>query len=373
MKTYACKVQNAQSLIDLMVLQRDVFNFISEKHFGSDNNIVKLHSKVYNKTRKKFRIPSKYIVNSEKECLSNYRSAKSNKHKLEKPIEKKNLSIQLDRDIFTYQKDVFRVTTLEGRKTFELEIYPLIGKMFSKYKFSPPKLYVRQGEVYAGFTFDIPEILPQNELACGVDLGLRRIATTSEGKIFQDKPYLANKRKVRYKKRQLQSKGTKSAKRKLKTIRRTESRQTRDFVHRLSKAIIKSTKADHIIIEDLSKIKDKKKRGISKYQKINRLSQAPFFMIRQFLTYKAPLYGKVVKTVCPSFTSQIDHRTGRKDGERRGCRYICKDGIILDADVNASLVIAARSKHPVSSCKGLDGQAKVNRLNVLCTVSKSLV
>lgn len=47
MITYSVKIKNAESLIKLMTLQREMFNFISEKHFGSENNIVILHSKVY--------------------------------------------------------------------------------------------------------------------------------------------------------------------------------------------------------------------------------------------------------------------------------------------------------------------------------------
>ena len=64
---------------------------------------------------------------------------------------------------------------------------------------------------------------------------------------------------------------------------------------------------------------------------------------------KAQLSGKRVETVSPVNTSQIDSRTGLKDGERRGRRYVCRDGVVLDADWNAAVNIVNRSKHPVSS------------------------
>jgi len=373
MISYLCKIKNSESLLELLKVQRDIVNFASELHFGHKNSIIELHSKVYYKARKKFKCPAQVIIKAEQECLSSYRTIKTSKHKLKSPVKKLGLSMQLDKHLYSYKKGVLKLTTLDGRKVFEFETYSLIEELFKKYKFGDPKLFVKDNEIYISFPFEIPEQPPQNNKACGIDLGIRRIATTSEGKIFTDKTYLGTKRKTRFKKRSLQSKGTKSAKRKLYKIKYKERRQTRNFVHRLTKQILKSTDCGYIVIEDLSKIKDKKKKGISKYQKINRLSQAPFYLIRQFLTYKAPLHNKEVITVCPSYTSQIDHRTGRKDGERKGCRYYCKDGIVLDADQNASINIAIRSKLPISSCKGLDGQAIVTKLNVLTDKPRNLL
>ena len=89
----------------------------------------------------------------------------------------------------------------------------------------------------------------------------------------------------------------------------------------------------------------------------------PFYQLLTILTYKAVLLSKQVITVCPSYTSQIDHRTGLKDGIRQGCRYIGKDGFIQHADINAAMNIANRSKRPISQClKPLTyGQAVVNQ------------
>ena len=65
----------------------------------------------------------------------------------------------------------------------------------------------------------------------------------------------------------------------------------------------------------------------------------------------------------PAFTSQRDYR-GIPDGKRQGCRYYASDGIVYDADWNASVNIANLCSHvsqiPVSHVKVLDGQAAVN-------------
>ena len=46
--------------------------------------------------------------------------------------------------------------------------------------------------------------------------------------------------------------------------------------------------------------------------------------------------------VNPAYTSQIDSRTGLLQGRRRRDRFYCRDGVVLDADVNAACNIPAR-------------------------------
>ena len=79
------------------------------------------------------------------------------------------------------------------------------------------------------------------------------------------------------------------------------------------------------------------------------------------MTYKAENQGKTVLLVSPSWTSQTDCLTGKREGERRGCRFYAKSGMIYDADINAAINIAKVSKHPVSQTLRLTyGQATVN-------------
>jgi IS605 OrfB family transposase len=320
------------------------------------------------------------VVSALNDCLAKYKTVKSNKQKISSPIVKKGLSMHLNKNLCKFtkpDKSEIKLTAIGGKRvTVKLHLYDRVLDYIKKYDMKHPSLYVKDGEIYLGLIFDTKDnVVNERESAIGVDLGIRRIAATSEGKIYQDKEYLKRKRKVRYLKRQLQSvihtKKSKSAKRKLKSIRRKESNQTKNFVHHLSKKILTDTQANVIVIEDLSQIKAKK--GKKKYQNLNKISQVPFYQIKQFLTYKAPLYGKRVEVICPAYTSQIDYRTGNKDGLRRGCRYYGKDGVILDAELNASNNIAMRSKLPVSSlilCQGLDGQAVVTRLIVGNTLSR---
>lgn len=350
--------------------EQKVFNEASQMHFAKDgkqkNSIVELHGKFYSKFRSENpEIPSQIVIRGEQSCLSAYRSIKSNKHKISKPIEKKNLSIRLDKRIYSWKNNKIKLTSLAGRVTADFNRYPRLEELLKSYEFCDPLLFLRDGKIWISLTFKVstkPESV--EKLAVGIDLGVNRAIVTSEGLMIQDKKFNKEKRKLRFLKRQLQSKGTQSAKKHLRKIRRKEFNRNKSQSHLLANSIIKSTEANVLVLEDLTGLKNPKgkKKKVSRSNQ-NKIGQVPFAELRRILTYKAPIYGKTVILVDPKFTSQIDSRTGLKDGERKGSRYYCKDGVILDADINAAVNIAKRSKLPVSlgSNTKTYGQAVVTR------------
>lgn len=355
--------EDKQKIIQMLEAERFCWNECSKVKFHDvpKNSIVDLHSKFYKKFRdSQPEIPAQIVISVQRAILSAFKSIKSSKHKISKPPEKKRLSIRLDANSFSYKNNIFSLINLGKRLKAKPEIYPKLQELLNKYTFCDPLLLEKGGDIWINLTFEIPDSPPQNTLAVGVDLGILRYAATSEGNIYQDKQFNGRKRKLRHNKSKLQlvaSKGSKSAKRKLKKLRRAEANINKNFIHHLSAKIIKDTKADTIVVENLKSIKVKK----HKHQNKNRISQVPMYMLRQFLTYKALLAKKTVIEVCPSYTSQMDHRTNKCDGERRGRRYYSKTGIIYDADINAAINIAARSKLPVSQTERLTyGQAIVN-------------
>lgn len=354
------KEEDKAKIIEMLEFERSAWNECSKVKFDiSTNSIVLLHGKFYTTFRKdRPEVPSQVVIAAERSVLSAYRGIKSNKHKLEKPPEKKKLSIRLDKRTYSYKKGIFSIISSGKRVKCSPHVYPKLQGLISKYPFFDPLLVERGGDVWICLTFDMPDILPQNTLAVGVDVGICNFAATSEGNLYQDKKFNGRKRKLRFNKRKLQSKSkiSKSAKRKLKKINSRERNMTRNFSHHLANKIISDTKADTIVLENLKSIKVKK----HKYQNKNRISQVPMFELRQILTYKALLHNKQVITVCPAYTSQIDHRTGKLDGKRIGGRYIGKDGQILHADCNAACNIALRSKLPCSISNYYAWQAKVN-------------
>ena len=141
----------------------------------------------------------------------------------------------------------------------------------------------------------------------------------------------------------------------LKKLRRKERNKNKNQTHLVANTILK-TKANVIALENLKGIKAKK----HKKQNKNGISQVPIFELRRILTYKAENMGKHVCLVSPAYTSQIDSVTGLREGTRNGIRFYAKSGIVYDADINAAINIARRSKHPISQGNLLDGQGVVN-------------
>ena len=347
-------------IVGMLYKQRFAWNECSKVKFNiPTNSIVLLHGQFYTKFRQsRPEIPSQVVISAEQSVLSAYRSIKSNKQKLDKPPEKRKLSIRLDKRTYSYKNGVFSIISLEKRVKCSPYIYPKLQELISKYRFCDPLLFEKNGEIWICLTFDIPKVLSQNKLAVGVDVGICNLAATSEGNLYQDKQFNGRKRKLRFNKRKLQSKSkiSKSARRKLKKLKHKERKINQNFSHHLANKIISDTKADTIVLENLKSIKVKK----HKYQNKNRISQVPMFELRRILTYKALLNNKQVITVSPAYTSQIDHRTGKLDGKRMGGRYIGKDNQILHADVNAACNIGLQSKLPCSINDYYAWQAKVN-------------
>jgi len=342
--------------------QRELVNNASKLQFSDLNrlsNIKALHNEFYHKTRINFQdTPSQIVIKSEQECLASYKSIKSNEHEISKPFVKHNLSLRLDKRIYSRTKDKFiiNIITTDKRKLFKIVSYPKLDELMNNYDYSDPLIFVRDNELYISLTFDVrPKEKEKKNLCLGVDLGIRRVATCSDGRLIIDKKFNKEKRKLRYLKRCLQSNGSKSARKHLKKIRRKERNKNKNQTHLVANEILK-TKANVIALENLKGIKAKK----HKKQNKNGVSQVPFFELRRVLTYKAENMGKHVCLVSPAYTSQIDSVTGLKEGTRNGCRFYSNSGVVYDADINAAINIARRSKHPISQGNLLDGQGVIN-------------
>ena len=359
--------EQKSKILTMLEAQRKAWNECSKVRFEkvSKNSIVELHKQFYQDFRDRNPdIPAQLVISAENSVLSAYRSAKSNKHKLKSPYVKKSLSLRLDKRSYSYKKIgedfVFSVISLDKRVKCGIQLYSKLSELLGKHKFCDPSLFVKNGEVWITLSFKIPLLLPKTRTALGIDLGCRVLAATSDGNLYVDKNFNARKRRIRYLKRCLQSKGTKSAKCHLSKIKHKEHNLNKNFSHHLANKILLDVKADVLVLEDVTGIKKKKK-----FENKNRISQVPFYLLKQLLTYKAALLPepKTVISVNPSFTSQLDCKTGIKDGVRKGRRYYAKSGEVYDADVNAAVNIGKRSKLPVSYNSILDGQAVVTRLN----------
>jgi transposase len=93
-----------------------------------------------------------------------------------------------------------------------------VRELFSTCVPKDPTIFARNGRLFLSVPFEVPSLPCKDDTSLGVDLGMKRFFVTSEGKSFVDKEYLKERRKLRYLKRCLQSKGSHSSKRHLQRL-----------------------------------------------------------------------------------------------------------------------------------------------------------
>jgi IS605 OrfB family transposase len=193
-------------------------------------------------------------------------------------------------------------------------------------------------------TNKIPEPTTETGIL-GIDRGINNVAVTSANQFFNSKAINNVRCKYAYLRKQLQSKGTRSAKRKLIELSGRERRFKADVNHRIAKEIVNSPYG-MFVLEDLSGIRERnqcKKKGGKHGRTMNRkLGSWSFLQLEQFVHYKAEGLGKAVLLVDASYTSQRCSQCGHIAKENRdGAKFHCHScGFELHADLNASRNIA---------------------------------
>jgi IS605 OrfB family transposase len=175
----------------------------------------------------------------------------------------------------------------------------------------------------------------------GIDRGIIYPIVSSNNKFFDSKHLRNIKGKYQWLKSQLQSKGTKSAKRHLQRLSGREKRFVRDTNHILSKRIVEM-EFDCFAFEKLQ-ISRKKSNGRKFNKKLGSWSPR---QLLSFVEYKAENLGKSVVFVKADYTSQTCSVCGFKSRQNRnGLSFKClKCGFSLHSDLNASRNIAELGK-----------------------------
>lgn len=258
-----------------------------------------------------------------------------------------------DRILTVKSIDTVSILTLDGRifvPMFVCEYHSSIINNALRVRGQADLGYI-DGKFFLFLVAELPD-KPENVLEgfLGVDLGIAKIATTSDGKYYSGAK-VKNLRRRNFKLRQkLQAKGTKSAKRLLKKRRRKESRFATDVNHCISKKLVQVAKGTKraIVLENLKGIRERARKGTRKTVcKTMRqaLSSWAFYQLRQFIEYKAQAAGVQVIYVDPRNTSRTCSKCGHVDKKSRRDQehFVCTAcGHALNADINAALNIARR-------------------------------
>ena len=305
----------------------------------------------YYQIRDEFKLSSQMVIRAIAKVCETY----SDKNKLDKVHTfKPHGAIVYDDRILTVKSiDTVSILTLGGRISVPMSVCEYHARILN----NALKIRGQTDLGYIGgkfYLFLVAECAdkPQNtsEGFLGVDLGIAKIAATSDGKFYSGTKVKNIRRRYFRLRQNLQAKGTKSAKRKLKQRRRKESRFATDINHCISKRLVEVAKGTNraIVLEDLKGIRERTRKGTRKtVSKTMRqaLSSWSFYQLRKFIEYKAKAAGVLVIYVDPRNTSRTCSKCGHVDKKSRRDQehFVCTAcGHALNADINAALNISRR-------------------------------
>lgn len=295
-------------------------------------NNIELHPFVYKEIRS-FGLPSQLAISCIKQACGFVKKAKSN------PIINK-VSIRYNSPrSFSFKNNVLSISTIEGRVKIPIKIPDYALKYFNDWDIKESLLTKSfKGDYYFTFTFlrKNSECSNLQIRVLGIDLGINNLAVTSDKQFFKSSKVKQIKRKFKFLRSKLQSKGTRSAKKLLKKISGREKRFMRGVNHKISKEIVSVFDGNKIVMENLKGI-----RKVFRGRKMNYwISNWSFFQLQNFIQYKAERKGIEVVRVKPNYTSQICSKCGQL-GSRSGSCFSCHCGFSLNADLNASQNLAS--------------------------------
>lgn len=249
----------------------------------------------------------------------------------------------------TYKVDwesrTVRLSTNTGRQTICF-ILPAYAEKYAGCDTDSADLMNRDGTWYLHIIVTVPAPnIEQTNTVIGVDLGLSQPAVTSNNRFLGEPRWKAREGRLFKLKRALQKKGTKSARRHLRRLRKKQARYRRDCDHVLSKQIVNAAPVGSTIaLENLTDIR-KRTKIKRKTETSRRIHSWSFAQLKGFITYKAEERGQMVGVVDPRHTSQMCSCCGHiaRNNRRSRAVFICRAcGYHLHADLNAARNIAAK-------------------------------
>lgn len=317
---------------------RQACNFVSQYIFDNQFNLTyqSLNKKLYSSLRGLFGLKSQLAQSSIKTTIARYKTVKQqlfrkpyrykdedgNWQRIPKDLEwlwkpvsfrRPQADLVRNRDYsFADDGQVLSINTLGKRTKCTFEGEHFAGYLNGSYQLGTAKLVELQGRWYLHIpvTKTVEDFQKENvRHVVGIDRGLRFLAVSydEQGKTeFVSGKKIATKRhKFQEVRKQLQAKGTKSAKRKLKAVSGRENRWMSDVNHQISKTLVQKYGKDTLfVLEDLAGVSFEES-NLSRTAKQNYdLRSWSFYQLEQFLTYKAHENRSEVLKVSAKYTSQ---------------------------------------------------------------------
>lgn len=315
----------------------DMFNQYVDWAFKNHTyNKNKAHKELYQNFRTKYpSVPSALV-----QCIRDtaLEAVKQNKFK-HKPKKKLYSGLRLNKCLISIKSE--NISVIHPTKRQKLQIkYPKHFSDFKNAKFQSATLNYsfKQKAIILNLQYkflDTP-VKSTGEII-GVDRGLYNIVTCSNGFKISGNKLRAKQRKDLFNKRNIQAKGTKSAKHKLKKLSRKLARFSKDVNHCISKQLVNIPNVNTLVFENLKNIGKK-----SKGKKLNKwIHSWSFYQLQIFTEYKAKELGIKVSYVDPRYTSQKCSKCGHIDKNNRNKHsfHCLQCGFGINADLNAAINI----------------------------------
>jgi len=232
--------EQAQSLKQTLEMANSACNYISELAWEKKTfRQFPLHKLAYHDARSKFPLTAQIVVRCISKVADAYKADRKSKR-----VFKPHGAIAFDNRILRWyiSRSEVSIWTINGRMRIPFVCGERQLELLKSQRGESDLVFVN-GQFYLFTYCDVEEPTPLDvEDVLGVDFGIVNLAADSDGEIFSGKAVEENRRKYEHRRRSLQRKGTKSAKRKLKRLSGKQARFQSNVNHVISKRLVKRRK-----------------------------------------------------------------------------------------------------------------------------------
>lgn len=345
-----------KSLLSSMEQYMLACNFISENiaenHSLSAQNVQKA---LYDIIRSDFGLTAQMTCSAIRTVVAKYKTIRTtlkNKAKSKKSCRKakkpelwdfkpefKQLQCDLlwNRDYSFLKGDerIFSISTISGRIKVPFQnngVEHYFDK--SRYTFGTGHLTQKRGKFYllVSVKEQVEECKPEEvKQVVGIDRGIRFLAVSHDknnrARFFSGAQIKQRRAKFKDLRRELQKKGTPSARKRIKAMGQRENRWMSDVNHCVTKALVEHYPAKTLfVLEDLSGIRGATEQ-VRRKDRYVQVSWA-YYDFEQKMKYKAERKSCLVINVCPKYTSQrcpICGHVQKSNRNHKLHRFCCKN------------------------------------------------
>jgi IS605 OrfB family transposase len=272
-----------------------------------------LQKLVYQDVRATFRLTAQVVLRCIAKVTDAYKLDQTTKRTF-RPLG----SIAYDARILSWRLDQNEISiwTVEGRQRIPFLAHARAKELLGGER-GESDLCLIGGEFYLFTACKVDEPTPSDVSDfLGIDLGVTNLAVDSTGEVYQGKVVKQVRYRHRRLRQRLQTKGTQSARRRLRKLAGKERRFATDVNHQISKRLVAKAKrtGQGIALEDLQGIRDRVRARKPQRATLHSWS---FAQLRRFIEYKARLVAVPVAMVDPRNTSRTCPGCGHIDQANR--------------------------------------------------------